>query len=234
MADSVRYWRWGESVAPLRELLARGGMLAIPSESSYGLAADPRHRDGVAAVYEAKGRVPRKPLPVVAAELGQLIALGVPRSLPQLEVGMSLWPAPLSVLLPIAAPLPASAGESTLAARIPAHRRLRELLVQLGFAVTATSANRSGESPVVDPAALGPILAGREAIAIDDGVLPGGAPSTLVEWRDGQLRVLRHGAFPVAGLPREIPGLSSRVRSHNSSGAYERTGRGGSESEIDR
>lgn len=199
--------RWSDPIEPLRELLAEGGIVAIPTESSYGLAVDPRNRRGVEAVYALKRREAGKPLPVVAADREQLMALGVEPDLPQLAVALGHWPAALSVVLAIRAPLAATAGQSTLAARIPAHEDLRSWLRRLGFAVTATSANLSGEPPILDPSILGEIvqatqLADRRIVVIDGGVLPGGPPSTLVEWPSPEAppRILRAGAFPAERL----------------------------------
>lgn len=195
MAARVPRWRWGEPVDALRRLLAEGGILAIPTESSYGLAADPRSARGVTTIYAVKGRQPRKPLPVVAADVEQVIALGVERRSRRLRAAAALWPAPLSVLLPIREPLAAAAGGATLAVRVPAHDRLRQLLRSIGFALTATSANRSGEAAIVDSESLAPLLLDQSAIIVDDGTLSGGPPSTLIDWRDGELQILRRGAY---------------------------------------
>jgi len=199
-------WHWEEDVGPLRELLAAGGVAAIPTESSYGLAADPRNPRGVEAIYEIKGRQAAKALPVVAADPGQVVSLGADPEDPVLRFAAALWPAPLTVLITLAAPLPAGGGGTTLAVRVPAHQQLCSLLSRLGFALTATSANRAGEPPVLDPAELGTLLAGRPSMIVDGGVLPGGEPSTLVAWPPGgELQVLRRGAYPVDGLPRHLP-----------------------------
>src|SRR5215208_1728862 len=108
-------WRWGEPVAPLAACLARGGVLALPTESSYALGVDPASPQGVAAVYRIKVREADKPLPVVAAGLGQLPGLGIDPDLPILVPLSRVWPAPLAVLLPLARPLPAAAGTGALA-----------------------------------------------------------------------------------------------------------------------
>lgn len=179
MTGAPLAWRWGDPVAPLAALLARGGLLAIPTESSYGLAADPRNPAGVAAVYRVKGRPADQPLPVVVAGPEQLPGLGIDPDLPILRRLSAVWPGPLSLLLPftaVAAPLPAAAGAPALAVRVPAHARLRELLAALGTGLTATSANRSGRAPVLDPGQLAELLAGEEAAVIDDGRLPGDHP----------------------------------------------------------
>ena len=160
------------------ELLAAGGVLAIPTESSYGLGVDPRDPRGVEAIYRLKGRERGKALPVVAADIAQLLALG---ALPESAA--------------LSRPLPASAGEGTLAARIPAHEGLRSLLAELGHALTATSANASGEPPLSDPVAVRTWLAtsGEKFLVVDQGETAGGLPSTLVEVRDGEVVILRKG-----------------------------------------
>ena len=193
--------------ADLRRVLGQGGVLAVPTESSYGLAVDPRDAEGVEAIYRIKQRERGKPLPVIAADVAQIVALGVAADAPELAASAPLWPSPLSAILPTP-DLPASAGTGTVAVRIPAHPALRALLARLGHALTATSANLAGEPPVLDPAELDAILgpagpAGHLAAIVDGGVLPGGPPSTLVAWdADGTPRVLRRGAFPEERLPR--------------------------------
>jgi L-threonylcarbamoyladenylate synthase len=191
-------------ITRLQTLLARGGFLAIPTESSYGLAADPRNQTGVEAIYRIKEREAGKPLPVVVADLEQLRDLGIDPRLPILEALSACWPAPLTAVLPIGRPLPAAAGEPTLAVRIPAHEGLRRLLAELGHGLTATSANRSGEAPLLDPAAVAELLADADAAVVDGGILPGGPPSTLVAIEASGPVVLRTGSFPVERLRERV------------------------------
>jgi L-threonylcarbamoyladenylate synthase len=206
----VRVFRFGDPVAPLRDLLRRGGILAIPTESSYGLGVDPWNRTGVEAIYRVKEREAGKALPVVIAGREQLASLGID---PNLRFGFdpniverlfAFWPAPLTAVLPVARPLPASAGGMSLAVRVPAHDRLRELLAALGHGLTATSANRSGGEPILDPALVAELLAGEDAMVVDGGVLPGGPPSTLVAIEEDGLVVLRTGRFPTERLIHEL------------------------------
>lgn len=200
-------WAWDDDPAELRRVVDAGGVVAIPSESSYGLAADPRNAEGVEAIYSIKSRERGKPLLVLAADLEQLAPLGVDLDWPPLRRVASLWPAPLTFVVPVTDPrrVPATAGGATLAVRIPAHERLRALLRSVDSAWTGTSANASGEPPILDPRDLAPLLEScpRPTRWIDDGVLPGGPPSTLVAWdeEEKELRVLRPGAFD----PSEIP-----------------------------
>ncbi len=206
-----RRWRPGDPLAPLGRLLDRGGVLAVPTESSYGLAADPRDPRGVAAIYRLKGRQAGQPLPVVAADLGQLAALGIAVGEPLFRRLAALWPAPLSLVVPAAPGMPAAAGGRTLAVRLPDCPALLRLLRGLGRALTATSANRSGDPPVTDPAELPGLLAGCDAAIVDGGRLAGGPPSTLLALGEGRLTVLRRGSYPIADLRRRVPDLPIRA-----------------------
>ncbi len=195
-ALSAPWWHWGEAVEPLVALLDRGGILAIPTESSYALGADPRSRRGVEAIYRIKERERDKPLPIVIADLDQLPALGIAPDAPLLAGAAALWPAPLSILLPTTSQLPASAGSGNLAVRRPAHSQLLTLLARLARPLTATSANRSGEPPLLEPAAVADLVAGADAVVVDGGALPGGPPSTLITRGPQGIEVLRAGSFP--------------------------------------
>jgi tRNA threonylcarbamoyl adenosine modification protein (Sua5/YciO/YrdC/YwlC family) len=177
----------------LRRFLTGGGLLVIPTESSYALAADPRNEAGVAAIFRLKGRTATKALPVVVAATEQLPELGILAPAPLLVALESVWPAALTVVFPLREPLPA-AGQSrdTLAVRVPEHSGLRQLLRQVG-PLTATSANRSGEPPCLDAAGAAELVAGERAVVIDGGTLAGGPPSTLARWRDGGWEILRRG-----------------------------------------
>lgn len=208
MSDGIGIWRRGDAVAPLRAVLESGGVLVVPTESSYALAVDPRDADGVERIYRIKRRERGQPLPVVAADREQIGALGARLDDPLLVHLSRSWPAPLSLLLPFEGSVPAAAGESRLAVRVPAHDGLRRLLAELGTPLTATSANPSGEPSLVDPRAVEDWLRGEsDVVLVDGGRLPGGEPSTLVGVRKGRLEVLRSGAVPMETLERVVAGL---------------------------
>lgn len=215
-APAIVIWRFGEPVAPLAEVVRGGGVLAIPTESSYGLAVDPLNREAVESVYRLKGRARGEPLPVVVADRGRLAGLGIDPADPILRTLGDLWPGPLSLVLPLARPLPAAAGGDTLAVRVPGHAPLRHLLDELATPLTATSANRSGAPPLLEPAAARALLAAAPAGAlssaavIDGGTLPGGPPSTLVRGLPGGgWEILRQGAVAagrIAAAMRQAAG----------------------------
>lgn len=172
-----------------------GSVIAIPTESSYGLAVDPRSETAVRRVFAIKGRDGAKPLLVVAANRVQVEDLGVAASSETLDRFFALWPAPLTVTFSLRAPLPASAGAATLAVRVPAHPRLRDLLEDTG-PLTATSLNRSGAAPCDDPDDAAREFAAEVDVLVDGGRTPGGPPSTLLDATVDPPRVLRAGAFP--------------------------------------
>ncbi len=184
-----------EEIRRLRALLSAGGVAALPTETFYGLAADPRSEDGVRRVLEAKGRDDRKPLPVVFATPGQLAGLGVAAPGALLDRYLALWPAPLTVVLPLEKPIAASRGLATLAVRIPGAPDLRALLEEIG-AVTATSANRSDAPPLEDPDDVARAFEGRLDLLVDGGRTPGRLPSTLIDATVDPPVLLRRGAYP--------------------------------------
>ena len=180
----------------LKALVLRGGILGIPTESSYGLAVDPHHPGGVDGLVELKGRPAHDPFPVVIGAVDQLSLCGVVVAAEISRRLEELWPAPVTVVLPLEHPIPASRGRSTLGVRVPGNPELRALLLELEMPLTATSANRSGSEPLSDPGAVEELLAGVGGVVVDHGQLPGGRPSTLVEWTGEKIRVLREGRYP--------------------------------------
>jgi L-threonylcarbamoyladenylate synthase len=209
-------WRWDGPLEVPREVLARGGVLVIPTESSYGLAVDPRDARGVAAIYRLKERERGKPLPVVIGSIDQLELLEVEERDGLLEHFAGLWPAPLSLVLPTRRDWPAGAGSRSLAVRIPALPALRRLLRDLGHPLTATSANAAGEAPILDANDLDRWLSGRDALllqAAEGGRLCGGPPSTVISAQPGgaigAFRVIRQGAFALDGVLSQREGRES-------------------------
>jgi L-threonylcarbamoyladenylate synthase len=183
-----------EELSVVRELLAGGGVLAIPTETHYGLAADPSSESGVGRIFAAKGRDDGKPLPVLIGERDQLDRLGIDSSHEDLDRYFRIWPAALTVVLSVRAPLPASRGAGSLGVRLPAHARLRDLLCALG-PVTGTSANRSGKPPLDDPTAVEEIFAGLIDLVVDGGPTPGGLSSTVLDATREPPVVLREGRY---------------------------------------
>jgi L-threonylcarbamoyladenylate synthase len=166
----------------------------VPTETFYGLAADPLSARGVERILSLKRRPEGKPLLVLFGERSQLAPLGVSSRAESLDRFFAVWPAPLTVVLPLAAPVPASLGATSLAVRLPAHTGLAALLERIG-PVTGTSANRSGEAPCYRADAVEEILGEELDVIVDGGTTPGGLASTLLDATVDPPRVLREGAF---------------------------------------
>lgn len=179
-------------IARLRALLSRGGVAAVPTETFYALAADPMNERGVSRIFEIKGRDRDQPLLVLFSDPAQLGPLRV--AVASLDLFLGIWPAPLTVVLPLRSPIAASSGGETLAVRMPAAPGLRQLLSAVG-PLTGTSANRSGDTPLADPDAVAQELGSDLDLLVEDGPTAGGEPSTIVDATREPVRVLRRGAF---------------------------------------
>ena len=189
-------------IARAAELLRAGALVALPTETVYGLAARADSDAAVARIYEAKGRPSFNPLIVHVGSLAQAEGLAEFGSAAH-ELVASHWPGPLTLVLArrrdarLAAAV--SAGLSTLALRCPAHPAMQAALATTGLPLAAPSANRSG---LVSPTTAEHVLAtldGRIDAVLDAGPCPAGLESTIVAVReDGRLSVLRPGPVAIA------------------------------------
>jgi L-threonylcarbamoyladenylate synthase len=183
-----------EEIFRMRELLGKGGVVALPTETFYGLAADPWSEEAVRRICEIKGRDAVKALPVLFATREHLGRLGVDAPASVLEPYFQIWPAPLTVVVSVRAPIAASRGVRKLGIRMPADRKLRSLLERVG-PLTGTSVNRSGSPPLDDPDAVEAIFRRDIDWLIDGGPTPGGKPSTVVDATLTPPEILRPGAY---------------------------------------
>jgi L-threonylcarbamoyladenylate synthase len=169
-----------------------GGVVLMPTETFYGLGANPADAEAVERVFAMKRRPRGAPLSVLCSDWTQLETLvEVPE---EHRVRLSrTWPGPLTAVLRCRRELPVSV-DGTLAVRIPGHAMLRAVLYRSG-PVTGTSANRHGEAPPVDVASALESLAAAPDLVLDGGVTGGGEPSTIVDLTGDEPRCLREGAF---------------------------------------
>jgi len=177
-------------------LLRAGELVAIPTETVYGLAANALDPAAVAKIFEAKGRPQDNPLIVHVADAAQALPLVKEFPFTAQRLAEAFWPGPLTVILPRADHVPAivSARLSTLALRVPAHPGSQALLRACGFPLAAPSANRSGApSPTMASHVLDD-LGGRIAAVLDAGPCGVGIESTVVDLTRGKPLLLRPGA----------------------------------------
>ncbi len=178
------------------EEVERGGVLLVPTESYYGLGADPRRATAVERIHAMKTRPAGLGLPVLCADWEQLEALVVVPETYRARLSVA-WPAPLTVVLPCRVPSAAACG-ATLAVRIPDHALLRALLFRVG-PLTGTSANAHGAPPCADVEDALASLVGAPDLVLDAGTTAGGQPSTLVDLTAAEPRLLRPGQWPWSG-----------------------------------
>ncbi|CAN7210623.1 L-threonylcarbamoyladenylate synthase [Phenylobacterium sp. LjRoot219] len=183
-------------IAEAAAALRAGGLVILPTETVYGLAADAANPQAVAAVYEAKGRPSFNPL---IAHVGDLAAARrIARFDARAErLAQAFWPGPLTLVLPVgdtdAVCDLARAGLDTVAVRMPAHPLARRLLAAFGGAVVAPSANRSGRPSPTTYADAVEETGDKAAAALDGGPCAVGLESTVVALLDAP-RLLRPGA----------------------------------------
>lgn len=203
-----------EGIAEAARILESGGLVAVPTETVYGLAARADTAEAVAKIYAAKGRPDFNPLIVHVrdvAQAGHYAELSdTARTLAEAH-----WPGPLTLVLPrrsdagLAAAV--TAGLPTVALRAPAHPVMQALLAAVDFPLAAPSANRSG---FISPTCAAHVLAsldGRIDMVLDGGPCLAGVESTIVAVRaDGRIEELRPGPLAV-GVRGEGKSIEARI-----------------------
>jgi len=184
-------------------VLRRGGLVAYPTETFYGLGALASDAQAVSRVAAVKGRPDGKPLPLLAADLAAVEAVALLGPLARRLAGR-LWPGALTLVVPARPGLPPEivAGTGAVGVRIPGSELARALARSAGGPIVSTSANLSGEPPVSRAADLAPALRARLDAVLDAGSTPGGLPSTVVAVEEEAVRLLRAGVVPLEDVLR--------------------------------
>src|SRR4051812_1465158 len=187
------------SLQAAAEVIRRGGVVAIPTDTLYGLAVDPFSSEAIARLFAVKGRTAERAVALIAADVDQVVdQIGVLPASAQ-RLASEYWPGPLTLLLPRPAAMPVelTGGRDRVGVRVPNHDVARALCRACGHLLTATSANASGEPPSDDPDHIERVFASSEVeLLLDDGKTPGGPPSTIVDiLGDGALHLIRPGAI---------------------------------------
>jgi len=184
-------------------VIARGGCVAVPTETVYGLAADAGDSQAVAGIYAAKGRPSFNPLIVHVADVAAARAL-VAFDARAERLAARFWPGPLTLVLPLVEGAAVSslvtAGLPTLAVRVPAHRAMQGLIAASGRPLAAPSANASGGISPTRAEHVAASLGGRIPLILDDGPTLAGLESTIVSLADGPARLLRPGPVTRAAI----------------------------------
>ncbi len=199
-------------------VLRSGGIVALPTETVYGLAADASSAAAVAAIYRTKGRPDFNPLIVHVADKAAAEKLAVFSPLAD-RLAAAFWPGPLTLVLPLrenaGVTTAVTAGLPTIAIRCPAHPVMRAVLEKSGLNIAAPSANRSGGISPTIAAHVVASLGTSAPLILDGGTCSAGLESTIVALRDNGWQILRPGpvtAEMIAGVAATAE-LSSSINS---------------------
>lgn len=180
------------------EFLTSGEVIACPTDTLYGLAADATNPEAVERVFVLKGRARETAIPLIAADLSQVEAQVGRLPAQARRLADAFWPGPLTLIVdahPALAPA-VHGGGGRVAVRVPNHRVARELARLAGVPLTATSANLSGQPTAVTADEVMASFSGLLPLVVDAGPTPGGAPSTIIDVVDDRVRLVRPGAVP--------------------------------------
>lgn len=177
-----------------------GEVLGMPTDTFYGLAADPFNLRAVDKVYDIKTRSRHKPLSLLIESVDQAEELA--KSLPEefYALARKFWPGPLTVIVKAGSrlPLKVTANTGNVALRVPSAKIPLAVVTAAAIPITATSANLSGAAECTTAEQVHDQLHGRISIIVDGGVSPRDIPSTIIDLSDAETRwrIIREGAIP--------------------------------------
>ncbi len=213
-------------IARAAELLKSGSLVAIPTETVYGLAADARSDQAVHKIYDAKKRPSANPLILHLASISDLSKYAV-ASERAMALARRFWPGPLTMVLPAkknsGISRLATAGHPTVALRVPDHGAAREILAEFGGPAAAPSANISGRVSPTESSHVLEDLRGRIDAVVDGGSCAAGIESTILAIAGDSIRMLRPGAIAAEEIESAIDG---EIQLCPDSGAPPSPGRG--------
>ena len=195
------------AIAETARVIREGGLVGLPTDTVYGLAADATDDDAVAGVFRAKGRPPDKPLIALVATQSMAEACA-DFPAPAHALAEEFWPGPLTLVLPRAANSPLSPlvhrDAAGVSLRIPGNETARAVVEAVGRPLTAPSANPSG---ALSPLTAAEVVAGlgvHVALVIDGGPADGSLASTLLDLTGERPRLLRAGVVTAEAIERVI------------------------------
>ena len=217
IGDQAR--RYGTaSITDAAARLRDGGLVAVPTETVYGLAADSTNAAAVAEIYRTKGRPDFNPLIVHIADLEAARSLGQFNDLAE-TLARKYWPGPLSLVVPKTLDCPVAgavtAGLETIALRCPQHSVMKELLIESGLFLAAPSANKSGRISPTTAAHVKHSLGADAPMILDGGPCASGVESTIIAIRGDDYQILRPGPITAEDIAH-VAGKPALERSNSS------------------
>jgi L-threonylcarbamoyladenylate synthase len=186
-----------DAIEEAAKWIRAGRIVAIPTDTLYGLAVDPTSRPAVDALFAAKARPAERAIPLIAADRAQVEETVGALTPVAARIAERAWPGPLTLVVRAPRALaPVGAGDGTVGIRVPDHDVARAIARLAGGPITATSANVSGEPATDDPDRVEASLGDRIDMLVDTGRTRGGPPSTILDVTGDVPRLVRAGAIP--------------------------------------
>ncbi len=193
-----------QSIAGAVEALRRGAVIALPTDTVYGVGATAFNPQAVAQIFALKNRPPEKAIPVFVPSIAALPQVCRPIPKAARALLSRYWPGALTVILPAHPSLPGIITNygRTVAVRMPNHPVVMALLAELGEPLAVTSANLSGRPTPKTAGGVQKEFAGRLPLVLDDGPSPADTPSTIIDLTCVPPGILRQGSLVI---PPESP-----------------------------
>jgi L-threonylcarbamoyladenylate synthase len=186
------------------ERLASGGVIALPTDTVYGIAASLAHSSALDRIFAIKNRPADLPLPILVSSIYSFLHLIFPEDQFILPLLDEFWPGALTIVLPAGCTMPSQVlgPGNTIGIRLPNHPLAIEVIEKAGGAVACTSANRTGEPSAQTAEEVANSLGPEVDLILDGGRAPGGVESTIVAIEDRALRFVREGAVAIEDVVR--------------------------------
>jgi L-threonylcarbamoyladenylate synthase len=189
-----------DTIPQALEVLHRGGLVAFPTDTVYGVGSLVYDGKAVESIYAAKDRPIEKAIPVLIADAADMEKVGMNIPAIAYQLAARFWPGPLTCVILKQPTLPkAVSATSSIGVRVPDHEVARALLRAAG-PMAVTSANISGQPSPSTAEEVYAQLGGRIELILDGGKTPGGIPSTVVDCTESELKILREGPLSLAEI----------------------------------
>ncbi|MCK9419199.1 MAG: L-threonylcarbamoyladenylate synthase [Nitrospirae bacterium] len=187
-----------------RDVIRAGGVIVYPTDTLYGLGADPKNPAAVKKLFTIKRRQADQPILLLIRDANEVRDWAAAITPGAGELMRKFWPGPLTLVFKARSEVPAelTGGTGTIGLRVPGNALTRQLLASLGTALTGTSANISSRQSPRTAREAAEAIGGMADLVLDGGRTEGGNPSTVVDVSDDEPRMIREGAIP----SREILG----------------------------
>ena len=195
---------WERMIAETQKVLKGGGVIAFPTDTFYGLGANPYNTKAVDKIYSIKGRDPEKPLLLLIDSILKLDDLAEEISEASAKLIESFWPGPLTMLFKPKHTIPKNITTGLIGIRQPGNLITRKILAGLNYPLTAPSANISGEDPTTTAEQVKDRLGNKVNLILDAGICRGGEPSTLVDTTKTPVRLVRAGAINFKSIQESL------------------------------